>query len=742
MKYAGIFMRAVNKLAYNKRQFTRHYSNGQLDVVKYNFYVNRLKCCSVKLSSKHSPNLVKFLNVSKCSVQMYNVSRRLSTECSNDASAGKLKTVNLSCTENEGPTQILPSEELWTSDPAGRIKIRGKDLEECPPISVPGLLNRTATNYPDRIALALKQPDGKYQEITYKQYEENVRIVAKAFIHLGLERYSSVGIIGFNSPEWFYTDLAAIYAGGFAAGMYTTNSPEACHHCLESSRANLCVVEDDKQLQKILEIKDRLPHLKKIIQYSGKVETPDVLSWEDVLKIGNEQSDDQLNEVLKKIGVNECCTLVYTSGTEGKPKAVMLSHDNLTYDAASLTKHLKVDCNNVEILISYLPLSHVAAQVISNNMFEIEKIYTLQGSLGQTLAETHPTIFLGVPRVWEKIQEKMLALGKQVSSVKRTLASWAKMSALQHHEAALKGHTSESYRFKLYKWLVFDKIKARMGLGQCKAFISAAAPISDDVKRYFMSLDILIIEAFGMSECAGAHTCGDYNKFSLKGVGVTLPGCSTKLDNIKDGEGEICMSGRHVFMGYLGQPDKTKDTIDEGGWLHSGDVGRLDDKGNLFITGRIKEILITAGGENIAPVPIEDTVKHELPVVSNALLIGDKRKFLSILLSLKTEVDEEGKPIDKLTRDVQDWCQDLGAPSQTVSEILADADKLEKVKKALHEGLKRANAKSISRAQHIQKLAILPQDFAVGDELGPTLKVKRPVVYNKYAEIIEEFYKE
>ncbi|XP_039300918.1 long-chain-fatty-acid--CoA ligase ACSBG2-like [Nilaparvata lugens] len=134
-------------------------------------------------------------------------------QSSNDASAGKLKTINLSCTENEGPTQILPSEELWTSDPAGRIKIRGKDLEECPPISVPGLLNRTATNYPDRIALALKQPDGKYQEITYKQYEENVRIVAKAFIHLGLERYSSVGIIGFNSPEWFYTDLAAIYAG-------------------------------------------------------------------------------------------------------------------------------------------------------------------------------------------------------------------------------------------------------------------------------------------------------------------------------------------------------------------------------------------------------------------------------------------------------------------------------------------------------------------------------------------------
>lgn len=653
---------------------------------------------------------------------------------------------------NQGPDQVLPSNELWTCSAGGRIKIRATDeqLRAEPPISIPGLLHKSANLYPDRVALATKNSDGSWTEVTFKQYEENVRTVAKAFIKLGLQRYSSVAIIGFNSIEWFYSDLAAILAGGFAAGMYTTNGEEACHHCLESSRANICVVEDEKQLQKILAIKSKLPHLKAIIQYTGVPQDPSVLSWEQVMKIGEEESDEKLNSILKTIAVNECSTLVYTSGTEGKSKAVMLSHDNLTWDAGTIVKFFKLSAENYEVIISYLPLSHVAAQVtdIYATLTVGAKVVfadkdALKGTLKNTLSEARPTIFLGVPRVWEKMYEALLSIGKQSSGLKRTLASWAKMASLQHHESSLNGNGSESYRYKFYRWLVFDRIKQRMGLDRCRIFISAAAPIALDIKKYFMSIDILLIEAFGMSECAGAHTAGSYEKFSLGGVGLTLPGAETKLDHKDDQGGEICMRGRHIFMGYLDEPEKTKAALDEGGWLHSGDVGTIDDNGNLLITGRIKELLITAGGENIAPVLIEQTVKSELPVISNAMLIGDKRKFLSILLTLRTEMDKEGRPTDVLVQDVKSWCEKLvDGTCETVSDILNNSEYKTKVYEAIQEGLNRANKKAISRAQNVQKFALLPGDFTVGEELGPTLKIKRPVVYKKYEEIIEGFYKE
>ncbi|CAH2050425.1 unnamed protein product, partial [Iphiclides podalirius] len=653
-----------------------------------------------------------------------------------------------------GPDQIIPADSYTSCEPGGYVKLRmqPRGLAAEPPISIPGLLSRTAARYPDATALASKR-NGQWEKITYKQYQERVRTIAKGFLKLGLERYHSVGIIGFNSEEWYIADLAAIHAGGYAAGIYTTNSPEACYHCLETSRANICAVQDKKQLEKILSVRSRLKHLKAIIQWEGSVDTsiPGVYSWDQVMKLGVEEPDTQLNNILKAMAVNECCTLVYTSGTVGQPKAVMLSHDNLTWDAFSIGERVRDLNPTLDRLVSFLPLSHVAAQVVDiyTTLSNAVPVYfaqpdALKGSLVETLKEVRPTRFLAVPRVWEKMHEKIMAVGASSGSVRRCIVTWAKDKGTKHHEARINGRDGSSCGYKMARSLIFSKVRDQLGLDCCDTFVTAAAPLSPDIKKFFMSLDIPIVDAFGMSETAGAHTLSIYPKFKLDSSGEILDGTETKFGGAvsPNGPGEIMMRGRHVMMGYLNEEEKTRATLDEDGWLHSGDVGRVDNNNLLYITGRIKELLITAGGENVAPVLIEQTVQAQLPHVGYAVLVGDRRKFLSILLTLKANVDPQtGDPLDDLETETRKWVASLGSNARTISEIVSTKDPA--VHKVIEEGLARANKQAISNAQKVQKFAILPADFSMNTgELGPTLKIKRNVVYDKYKDIIENFYKE
>ncbi|CAH1639733.1 unnamed protein product [Spodoptera littoralis] len=654
-----------------------------------------------------------------------------------------------------GPDQVIPADSFICSEPGGHVKlhVKARGVASEPPISVPGLLNRTVARYPDATALATKKADGKWHKITYKQYQERVRTVAKAFIKLGLERYHSVCILGFNSEQWFVADLAAIHAGGYAAGIYTTNSADACYHCLLSSRANICAVQDKKQLDKILSVRHKLPHLKALIQWEGKVDTsvPGVYSWEQVLEMGAKEPNTQLDNVLKTIAVNECCTLVYTSGTVGPPKAVMLSHDNLTWDAYSISERVGDLQPTYDRIISFLPLSHVAAQVVDiyttlSNAIPVffAQPDALKGSLVETLKEVRPTRFLGVPRVWEKMYEKIMAVGASSGYLKKQIAMCAKDKGLKYHLARINGVDGSSFGYKMAKSLVFNKIHESLGLDHCTTFVTSAAPLSPDIKKFFLSLDLPIVDAFGMSEASGAHTLSIYPKFSLDSAGALLDGTETMFggSTSPNGPGEIMMRGRHVFMGYLCDEAKSKEAIDAEGWLHSGDIGRVDSNGLLYITGRIKELLITAGGENVAPVLIEQAVQAELLHIGYAVLIGDQRKFLSILLTLKAKVNSEtSEALDDLDNETRKWVASLGSKATKISEIVNSKDPA--VHKAIEEGITRANKHAISNAQKIQKFAILPADFSVhSGELGPTLKVKRNVVYEKYKDIIENFYKE
>lgn len=507
-------------------------------------------------------------------------------------------------------------------------------------------------------------------------------------------------------------------------------------------------------MEKIHEIKDKLPHLKAVIQtlppYSQYVRKADgYWRWSEIEEMNTDDVEEEYKKRSLEIVANECCCLIYTSGTVGQPKGVMMSHDNLTWDAYSVTVHLQDLQIGKEVLVSYLPLSHIAGQMVDIflPLTLAATVYfadrdALKGSLVKTLAEAQPTLFLGVPRVYEKIQEKMMAVGAQSGALKKMIGSWAKSIVYQHHIDRMAGRPSNSLQYKIANKLVMNKVKQALGLLRCKYMMTGAAPMSVDTKKYFLSLDMPILDAYGMSESTGGHSMSTFEAPTFETSGRSMPGIKTKIANPdENGHGEICLKGRHIFMGYLHELEKTKEAIDDDGWLRTGDIGYIDREGYIFITGRIKEIIITAGGENIPPVLVENLVKSECPAISNVFLVGDKRKFLTLLISLKTEMDSEGAPCDDLAPETLKWVEAMDLKHKKLSEVIAAGpDPI--IIEALQEAINRANKSSVSNAQKVQKFAILPHDFSIPTgELGPTMKLKRNVVAEKYAEIIEKLYK-
>ncbi|XP_062308698.1 long-chain-fatty-acid--CoA ligase ACSBG2 isoform X2 [Osmerus eperlanus] len=647
---------------------------------------------------------------------------------------------------------------LWTCRGDGEVRLRMGEAGTAaePPVTVHQMFEAAVERFGEHTALGWK--DGEQMKtLSYREYYQACRAAAKSFLKLGLQRYHGVGILGFNSAEWFIADIAAILAGGFAVGIYTTNSSEACQYVAENCKANVIVVENHKQLQKILQVQDKLPHLKAIIQYKDalKEKRPNLYTWAEFMELGREVPEGQLDDVIATQRPTQCCTLIYTSGTTGQPKGVMLSHDNLTWTALATGRHVRLAeaTQSQEVVVSYLPLSHIAAQMVDiwvtmriGGATYFAQPDALKGSLVNTLKEVRPTAFMGVPRVWEKMQEKMKSIGAKSSTVRRRVAVWAKDVGLQTNLSKMNQNGAVArppLNYLLAKKLVFRKVRKALGLDRCHKCYTGAAPITKDTLEFFLSLDIPLYELYGMSESTGPHTISLHDAFRLTSCGKEISGCESRIHRPDaEGNGEICFWGRHVFMGYLNMADKTAEALDDEGWLHSGDLGKHDQDGFLFITGRIKELIITAGGENIPPVPIEDAVKDVLPLVSNAMLIGDKRKFLAMLLTVKCQVNAEtGAPEDQLTPEAVELCRRLGSDATRVSDVAGGRDRL--VHAAIQEGVTRVNEAAASNAQRVQKWIVLEQDFSIpGGELGPTMKLKRPVVMKMYKEQIENFYRD
>jgi len=646
-----------------------------------------------------------------------------------------------------------------TSDASDVVDIRvGLDGEgsNAEPTTVMKVFQDTVAKFGDRDALHVKRSriedgqvvyDDAWTKWTFKEYYNDVIRFAKALTHYGFQQHKCINIIGFNSPEWVIANMGAIAAGGIAAGIYTTNNAEACHYVAEHSEAEVVVVEDVKQLNKFISIQKDLPKLKALVMWTGEVPEGTqcgvpIHTFSQFLALGAEISDNDINARIDATLPGHCATLIYTSGTTGPPKAVMISHDNLTWTSKRFMDDLPVRLTHEERSISYLPLSHVAAQMLDihcpitvGSRCYFARPDALKGSLKGTLSEVRPTYFFGVPRVWEKFYETMMALGRSTTGIKKSIGSWAKGKGAEKTRLNQFGNGGGAPSgFGCANALILKKVKNALGLNECKLCFVGAAPISTDILQYFGSLDIPIYELFGQSECTGPHTTNFAGQWKIGSIGKTMSGTSTK---VVESNKEYCYKGRHVFMGYMKMPDKTAETIDAEGWLHSGDVATADNDGFWSITGRIKELIITAGGENVAPVLIEDEIKRELPAIGNVMVIGDKRKYLTCVIGLRTEVDENGRPMEKLTGDSERLGKEFGSKATTWKEASTDEVWL----KHIEEGITRANAKAISNAQKVQKFKIVEDFSEKGGELTPTLKLKRSVAAEKHSALIEEMYK-
>jgi long-subunit acyl-CoA synthetase (AMP-forming) len=558
-----------------------------------------------------------------------------------------------------------------------------------------------------------------WETITWAEHDEITRKLAKGFLRLGLEPGRGVAIIGYNCHEWVAADLAAIFAGGVPAGIYTTSTKEQVRYITHHSEAQIAVAEDAEQALKFLQVRDELPNLRAIVQMHGTPTDERVLSFEHVQKLGAQVPDAELTKRMDAQRLGDMATLIYTSGTTGEPKAVMITHENLTWTAESLATALSF--SSAEVSLSYLPLSHIAEQMLTiHGPMRAGSVVGFAESLEklpEALVAIRPTVFLGVPRVWEKIQAKLQGGVAQATPVKKKLFAWATRTGLRAGYAAQNGARKPALE-PLADRLVFSKLRLRLGLDRARICVTSAAPISKPTLEFFLSIGIPLLEVYGMSECSGPATYSPPDNYRTGKAGIVIPGAELKIAE----DGEVCMRGKHVFRGYLKDPEATRAALDDEGWLHSGDIGTIDAQGFLQITDRKKDLLITAGGENIAPQVIEGLLKG-IAGVAHAVVLGDRQKYLAALLTLDPER-------------VTELAKSLGSPARSVEQ----AATCPHFRQHLAAAVETTN-QSLARVQTIKKFEILPAEFGIaGGELTPTMKLRRKVIAEKYKKEIASLY--
>jgi len=583
-----------------------------------------------------------------------------------------------------------------------------------------------AEERPDRQAIATKV-NGRWESHTWSEYWTAAREAAKGLIALGHEAGDCVAIVGDNRSEWVICQFGIMSARGIPAPIYATNTEEQTAYIVKHSRSKIAICDTSEQLAKYQRCIERgLMEVEHIVVMDD-VETDDdsVITFGALLELGRQQDDDALDERLDELAEDETGLLIYTSGTTGVPKAVMLDHVSLVLMGEALIERMPPYAEEgVYKAVSYLPLCHVAEQLFTNMMHlatggEVYFCPDLK-QIKDYLLDVRPTLFLGVPRVWEKFQAALEAKLAETGGIKGWLAGWARRHEL---EAFLREMETRQPQRGFLRDRVAAKIlggiREKLGMDQLLAAATGAAPISRGTLEFFASLGICVYEGYGMSETTGVATCARYGEPMFGTVGKALKGVTVKLA----ADDEILLKGRTMTTGYLHMPDKTAELIDEDGWLHTGDLGALDDEGYLKITGRKKDLIITAGGKNVAPAEMEAYIK-QIPGVGQAVVVGDQQPYLAALITL----DPESLP---------ELCKDLGIANDGIEAVAKDP----KVRAYLEPKIESECNAKVARYQTIKRFDVLPVEFSVeGDELTPTMKIKRNVVNDKYAAQIEALF--
>jgi long-subunit acyl-CoA synthetase (AMP-forming) len=593
------------------------------------------------------------------------------------------------------------------------------------------VLARNAETYPDEPALSWEE-EGVWRTLSWKQYREKVAAAAMGLKAVGLERGDFVAIMIRNRPEHVIADLAAVHAGGTPVSFYNTLAPEQIQYIADHCSAKIAIVEGPEFMERWDKVKADLPALETVIVIDDVQDFSDyewVLSWEMLVARGAEALEaaggrDAFEASCREVQPEDLATLVYTSGTTGPPKGVMITQRNVVWTTNSLDRTIQYPYGLKGV--SYLPLAHIAERIASHylGMYKVAHVHFCPDVLRvfEVVPEVRPQAFIGVPRVWEKVQAGVMAkLSAEPDTRKRKIA----LSAIEAGRRAARLETEGKpvplglkLKRRLFDKLVYSKIRHGIGLDRSMLQVTAAAPIAPDTLEFFAAIGLPLAEVYGMTEDSGPATANPPDRIRLGTVGVALPGVEVKVAE----DGEILVRGGNVCPGYYKDPEKSAETFDAEGWLHTGDIGTMDSHGYLKIVDRKKELIITAGGKNVSPANLESLLKQH-PLIGQACVVGDRKAFVAALVVL----DAETAP---------GWASSNGLTFSSLAGFSREPRVHAEIQKALDD----AN-QHVSQVEKIKRFVILPTEWTVdSEELTPTLKLKRRVIHEKYAEDIESLY--
>ncbi len=594
---------------------------------------------------------------------------------------------------------------------------------ELPEGTLCGLFLGATERHAERVAYRYEE-SGRWHDLTYREVRRRVALGVRALRSLGLERGARAAILSNNRPEWAIADYACLCAGVIDVPIYPTLTPGQVAYILRDAGVTLLFASDAEQLAKIEAIRGECPELRKVVVFTPPPELPDwATGWETFLSA--DASDDVLLPELRAEAMaaeaGDVATILYTSGTTGDPKGVMLTHANLHSNVQAANRTVQVDQGDSSL--SFLPLSHVFQRMVDYLFFDRGVSVAYARSI-ETVAEDlrviRPTVVVSVPRLYEKVHARVTA----ATGVKGALVRWATRVGDLHVEARLAGRRPGAWtalRYALADRLVFSKLRAGVG-GRLRFFVSGGAPLAPEINRFFLSAGILILEGYGLTETSpvtNVNSDVDFPRnFRIGTVGKPVPGTEIRIAE----DGEILIRGPQVMKGYYRNPEATREAITEDGWFHTGDVGEIDEDGFLRITDRKKDLIVTAGGKNVAPQPIENRLKQNR-YVDQAVLLGDRRHFVSLLLVPDFSA-------------LEGWAKEQGLPAGDRRALL-DTPQLQRL---LRKELGEAFAE-LSRYEQPKKVLLLDEPFTVEDgSLTPTQKVKRRVVEERFRQAIDAMY--
>ena len=575
---------------------------------------------------------------------------------------------------------------------------------------------------------------GIWNAISWTQWLERSKSVALALHEIGFRPGDVASVLANTVPEWNYADFGILCAGGVSSGIYPTDSAKQVEYLINDSRTSVLFVEDDEQLDKALEVRERCPTLRKIVVFDMEglrtFDDPMVVSLDEFMASGRNygQGKDALfEELVASRKPDDLAILVYTSGTTGPPKGAMHSHRNVVYTMQNcMHPELSLSWYEGDERLAFLPLCHVAERIAGSYYSVATGVCSNFAESPETvpdnIREVQPTLFGAVPRVWEKFYAGITIALKDATPLQQWAYRRAIAAGLAIADARLARREPtalEKLRFQAAYWLVLKNIRRMIGLDRCRWLFTGAAPISPELIRWYLALGLDMYEVYGQTENCGLATAMPANAIKLGTVGKSVPYGQVAISPA----GEILIKGDMVFMGYLNQPEKTAETVDKDGWLHTGDVGLIDEEGYVKITDRMKDIIITAGGKNITPSEIENLLKAS-PYISDAVVIGDKRAYLTCLVMIERET-------------VEKFAQDIDVPFTNYTSLC----RAKEVRDLIWSEIEKVNA-NFARVETIKRFFLIEQQLTPEDEeLTPTMKLKRSFVNTKYKDQIDAMYR-